>query len=188
MKTNNESGVAHLVLILAVAVVVAIGAVGVTVYRKNEAQKASDATKRASTVQQQSSTAAEEKELDSAQAPAAAPAPAPAPTTTPKTSTTTVKSQQRTIQFTKGGGSQQGEYVVVSGTLAETIAGTCTYEFYLNGTLRVGKSNPSAGNKCYMEIPVSDFPKSATYSFKLTFVSSDGTVAATQSPYDIVVQ
>jgi Tfp pilus assembly protein PilV len=102
--------------------------------------------------------------------------------------TITINPQPRTISFIKGGGGQSGDVVSVSGTLSENQSGTCTYRFSLNGTVRVEKTTSISGlQTCSINIPVSEFPKSATYSFSLSFVSSSGLVTASQPPYDITV-
>lgn len=104
------------------------------------------------------------------------PAPAPQP-------------QKRVINFTKGGGGQQGSVVRVSANLSEAQQGTCTYRFSLNGSVRVEQtSGVSNGNQCFLDVPLSAFPKSAFYSFSLYFVSTDGLVSATQPAYDIEVK
>lgn len=182
---NNQQGFSHVLLLVSVLLFVSVGGVGYGVYRKGQSQKATTQTNQANTVSQKQQANAEQKQEVTATETPQTPQPTVAPAPTPATPN---KSTQRTISFTKGGGSQQGDKVVVSANLSETHAGTCTYEFYLNGTLRVGKSGATEGNKCYKEIPVSEFPKSATYSFKLTFISSDSSVVATQAPYDITVQ
>ncbi len=95
----------------------------------------------------------------------------------------------RTIQFVKGGGDQQGEKVIVSANLSEAQSGICTFNFLLNGTTRVTKTSIlSSDRTCYIAIPTSEFPKSATYSLNLSFLSNDSLVRATQFPYDVEVR
>lgn len=61
--------------------------------------------------------------------------------------------------------------------------------FSLNGTVRVHTtSGVSNGNQCFTEIPLSQFPKSAVYTFSLTFVSSNGLVTASLPAYGIEVK
>ena len=96
--------------------------------------------------------------------------------------------EKRVISFTKGGGGVEGDYVKVSANLSETQTGTCTYKFSLNGTVRVTETTTiTDSNKCLANIAKSKFPKSAIYSFSLTFLSKDGYVSATQAAYDIEV-
>ena len=122
-------------------------------------------------------------------------------TTQPKASTNTANTtnsrstpgqtptpQKRVISFTKGGGGQQGDVMHMSANLSESQQGTCTYQFSLDGNVRVEQtSSVTNANQCASDVPVSKFPKSSTYSFVLSFVSSDGLVSATQAPYDITV-
>lgn len=99
-----------------------------------------------------------------------------------------INPQPRKISFIKGGGGQSGKTVSVSGTLSEDHSGTCTYSFSLNGTVRVKKSAENSSLRyCSLSIPTSEFPKSGTYSFSLTFVSKNGLVTASQSPYNITI-
>ena len=94
----------------------------------------------------------------------------------------------RTINFTKGGAGQNGDVVTASSNLSESQSGTCTFTFSLNGTVRVNQTVAiSNSNKCAANIPISLFPKSATYSYTLSFVSTDTLTIANQSAFDVDV-
>lgn len=101
----------------------------------------------------------------------------------------TVDPQPRTISFRKGGAGQSGDAVNVSGTMSEAHSGTCTYTFSLNGSVRVKETTKIYNSKtCSTSIATKRFRKSATYSFRLSFESSDGKVVAKQSPIDVEVK
>lgn len=101
----------------------------------------------------------------------------------------TVMPEVRTINFTKGGASQNDSVVVASSNLSEAQTGTCTFTFSLNGSVRVSKTAAiSNSNKCSIEIPVAEFPKSAIYQYTLSFISSDTLTIANQGAFDVTVQ
>lgn len=94
----------------------------------------------------------------------------------------------RTISFTKGGAGQNGTIVSASSNLSESQSGTCTFVFSLNGTVRVSKTTSiSNSNQCAVDIALSEFPKSATYSYTLSFISNDTLTIANQSAFDVDV-
>lgn len=93
------------------------------------------------------------------------------------------------IYFTKGGAGQNGSVVSASSNMSETQTGTCTFSFSLNGSVRVTKTTSiTNSNQCAIEIPVSEFPKSATYNYTLSFVSSDTLTIANQAVFDVTVE
>lgn len=97
-------------------------------------------------------------------------------------------SQPRSTDFVKGGDGIYEGLLTVSSNLSAPETGTCTFSFSLNGTLRVERTAKITNSKvCKIEIPVSDFPKSAIYNFELTFVSTDG-LAKADLAYDIEVE
>lgn len=194
---QNQNGFSHVILIALIALVVGVtGLVGYKVSSSNE--KPSTASVTTNQRQQKQTTTKEvavqsEKPVQPETAPSSSPTkPATAPPKPAPQSQSYAQApapQKRVIAFTKGGGGQQDSIVRVSANLSETQQGTCTYRFSLNGTVRVERtSNVTNSNQCFLDIPVSAFPKSAFYSFSLSFVSSDGLVSATQSPYDIEVK
>lgn len=198
---RNQNGFSHVILAaLIVLVVGVIGFVGYKVTNSNNAEsntasvtakqkQQKQATTKDVTAQAQQSAQPETAPTSSpsnSAAPASKPAPQP---TQPKPTAQTPAPQKRAISFTKGGGGQQDTVVRVSANLSEAQQGTCTYKFALNGSVRVERtSSVSNSNQCFLDVPVSAFPKSAFYSFSLSFVSSDGLVSATQPPYDIEVK
>lgn len=95
--------------------------------------------------------------------------------------------QTRSVSFVKGGDNLDGGVLTVSSNLSANETGTCTFKFSLNGTVRVERTSQITNSKvCAIEIPQSAFPKSAVYSFELTFVSTDGLATASLA-YDIEV-
>lgn len=193
---HKQQGFSHIVLVIVAVVVLGIGFTGYKVFSKSQQQSntASSQKDQDNTADKKQADDVETSKLDTV--PEATPVeqkPAETkPTTTTKPKTTTPapdKPKARSITFTKGGGNQEGSVVRISANLSENQSGTCTYKFSLNGTIRVKEtSGVSEGNKCFIEIPVSKFPKSATYSFALYFNTNDNLVTAYQSPYDITVQ
>lgn len=181
---HDQRGIAHLALIIGAALV--IGIIGFAGFRvvnnqsSSQIQK-SDNTPSAKVPEKSPLTETEQKTEVTQPVNKSTPAPqAPPPKSTPQT---------RSISFTKGGGTQNGDVVSVSANLSENQTGTCTYSFSLNGTERVKQTSAiSNTNACSKEIPVSSFPKSANYSFTLTYLSSDGLVSASQAAYDIEVR
>lgn len=197
----QQHGFSHIIVIALVALVVGVaGFAGYKVVQGNKstqplasANKTSSQAHTSTKTSANLNTASKEQTESTSDATSPAPAPSPAPTTakstsTTKTTTPTAPAEKRTISFTKGGGAQQGTVVHISANLSESQQGTCTYTFSLDGSVRVTQTSAvSNGNQCAIDVPVSAFPKSATYSFALKFVSSDGLVSATQSAYDIDV-
>lgn len=94
----------------------------------------------------------------------------------------------RTISFTKGGAGKNIDVISANGYLSESQSGICTFTFSLNGTVRVNKTvTISNSNKCSIDIPISEFPKSAIYSYTLSFISNDTLTIANQSAFDVEV-
>lgn len=188
---NSEKGFVGLSVIAMIAVVVLV--VGFAGYRfvnsKNNSQTQDQSTApTADTLPIESETSAEatEEAVEPSDQDGQTTAPvAPQTTSAPKANTTV---QKRVISFTKGGGSRSGDVVHVSSKLSEAQTGTCTYTFSLNGTVRVKKTNKvTSSNYCTNDIAVSNFPKSAIYSYTLTFLSSNGLVSASQAPFNIEI-
>ncbi len=195
MKLKSDRGFAHVVAvaILGFAVLALAGAAGYSVKQANRSANNSQALltyEQAETnLPDAQPTVEKVAETEPVVEEPVAPTPSNTTSTRQATQPSTDTNQPRTIQFTKGGGDQQGDVVSVSSNLSESQSGTCTYTFSLNGTVRVQKTNVINGSKvCSISIPVSDFPKSATYSFTLSFASNDGLVTANQSAFDITVQ
>ncbi len=100
----------------------------------------------------------------------------------------TIVPEVREINFTKGGAGLNGAVVSASGNLSENQSGICTYTFSLNGTVRVSKTTTiSNSNRCAIDIPIGDFPKSAIYSYNLSFISNDTLTVANQGAFDVEV-
>lgn len=92
------------------------------------------------------------------------------------------------IKFVKGGGDQQGDSVVVSGTLESTQSGTCHFKFRKDGQEKVYQTSTLTSAKtCFKTIPVSDFGASGSWQFHLWFTSQDNLVQAYQDAYTIDV-
>lgn len=101
---------------------------------------------------------------------------------------TTEPKQPRQIFFVKGGNSADGDWVEVVDVMTEAHSGTCKYTFSLNGTVRVRKSVQISSTKtCSVNIPKSEFPKSADYDVKVEFTSSDGGIFASSGPYSMLI-
>jgi hypothetical protein len=91
------------------------------------------------------------------------------------------------FQFTKGGGSLQGDYVSVSQTSTDAHTGTCTFNFSL-GNSKVTRSNKITNSRtCSIDIPASSYPKNGIWYFSLAFSSTDGSVAGTGGGFNISV-
>jgi cytoskeletal protein RodZ len=188
MKRLQENGFELVAAIVIAAVVVVVGFTSFSiVQRRNNSQSNQQTAAPAANTPNSTDPLKTSGTSEATTVPSSQPA---TPSTQQSTSTapSSTSPQKRTITFTKGGGSQNGDMVSVSANLSENQTGTCTYSFSLNGTERVRQTSSITNAKtCSKDIPVSDFPKSATYSFSLTFLSSDGLVSATQAPYDIEV-
>ncbi len=83
------------------------------------------------------------------------------------------------VNFTKGGGPDiSGVNVNASATMASSHSGTCTFTFTNGNTNVVKTSSVNNGKTCEISVPVSEFPKSGTYSLLIEFESNDGLTIA----------
>ena len=99
-----------------------------------------------------------------------------------------VKVKPTYINFTKGGGSQQGDNVVVSASLESDQTGTCHFKFKKDGYSKVYLSDSISNSKvCDKNVPVAEFEASGDWLFYVWFVSSDKKVEAYQDAYTIEV-
>lgn len=195
MKTNkklNQSGFAHLSLIIIIVLSVAV--VGLAGYRVNEARKANRTESAGTTdgqqpalqadVDKQEELPAEEVSDDQPESGQDSASGGSAPAPTPATSSP----QPRKIDFVKGGDSTEGDTVTMTHIMTEAHSGTCSFVFKLNGTVRVQKTTQITSSKsCAISIPKSEFPKSATYNVEVSFKSNDGSVYADLGPYDLTI-
>lgn len=104
------------------------------------------------------------------------------------TEPTKTETKPTVIKFTKGGGSQQDDSVVVSANLESAQTGTCHFKFRLEGAEKVYLTDMISNSKvCDYSVPVSKFSQSGEWQFSLWFVSTDKTIEAYQSAYGIEV-
>lgn len=196
MNRLNERGMIGLAELAALVALSAI--IGFTVYRvttiksqvdntlTNTADSSESAQKQPIKVSQADEkpkevTVPEEKEVKDE-------APVNTEETKPKPPEEDKKKDITYLKFVKGGGDQQGDSVVVSGTLESNQSGTCHFKFKKDGQEKVYKTSSLSNAKtCSKTISVSEFGASGSWQFHLWFTSKDNLVQAYQDVYAIEV-
>jgi hypothetical protein len=80
----------------------------------------------------------------------------------------------KTVVFTKGGGSADANNVTVSSTASEKLNGTCTYLFKLGNSQVTESVKVNNSQTCSINIPISRFPKNGEWQYTMTYKSNDG--------------
>jgi|GEM_PF-2978339 len=171
IKIKNQEGIVHVKLLL-IAVVV-VGAIVFTGFRVQSVRNNSEDNK--STINQTNTLANDKNKADTIDTvsekteESASSSPFPAAPIEEKTLT------NKTVVFTKGGGSADANNVTISSTANEKLNGTCTYIFKLGNSQVTESVKVSNSQTCNLTIPVSKFPKNGEWQYTMTYKSNDGT-------------